>query len=478
MIEGLKPYPSYQPSGILWADQLPAHWEIRRAKWLFRQMDRPPRDTDDVVTCFRDGTVTLRRNRRTTGFTEALQELGYQGIRRGDLVIHGMDAFAGAVGVSDSDGKGTPVYSVCLPQSGVNAHYYAAAIREMARAGWIEALSKGIRERSTDFRFERFAVQPMPVPAIGEQAAIVRFLDYADRRIRRYIAAKQRLIRLLEEEKRAIIHRAVTRGVETNVRLISSGVDWLGDVPGHWRVQQLRRLATSWCDGPFGSGLRSSHYSEDGVRVVRLQNIGFAQFKGADSAFISEAHYRTLGDHSVVDGDLLIAGLGDPRHPAGRACVAPSALGAAMVKADCFRFRLDRSKIEPGFAALYLSATASEATAALSAGATRQRINLSTMATRPVAVPPLAEQISIVAEVGRRTASTDKAMTLAERPMKAVLELRTRLIADVVTGKLDVRGAAMQLAEEPFEADRDVADSLIEDAGGGVLRAVLDEVDA
>ena len=104
MITSLKPYPAYKETSVPWLEQLPAHWKIERAKWLFQKMDRPVRESDEVVTCFRDGTVTLRKNRRMTGFTESLKEIGYQGIRRGDLVIHAMDAFAGAIGVADSDG--------------------------------------------------------------------------------------------------------------------------------------------------------------------------------------------------------------------------------------------------------------------------------------------------------------------------------------------------------------------------------------
>ena len=115
MVAELKPYPDYKDSGVEWLGAVPAHWEMERGKWLFRKMDRPVREADEVVTCFRDGVVTLRKNRRVRGFTESLQEIGYQGIRRGDLVIHGMDAFAGAIGVADSDGKGTPVYLVCAP---------------------------------------------------------------------------------------------------------------------------------------------------------------------------------------------------------------------------------------------------------------------------------------------------------------------------------------------------------------------------
>ena len=181
-------------------------------------MKRPVREADEVVTCFRDGTVTLRRNRRLRSFTESLKEIGYQGIRRGDLVIHAMDAFAGAIGVADSDGKGTPVYSVCEPGPTANSHYYAYVVREMARSQWIQALAKGIRERSTDFRFDEFASQQLPLPPLSEQAAIVRFFKHADRRIRRSIGAKQKLIALLgNQQKQAIIHRAVTRGLDPNV---------------------------------------------------------------------------------------------------------------------------------------------------------------------------------------------------------------------------------------------------------------------
>ena len=95
MIADLKPYPAMKDSGVEWLGEVPENWKLERGKWLFRKMDRPIRDADEVVTCFRDGIVTLRKNRRVRGFTESLKEIGYQGIRRGDLVIHGMDAFAG-----------------------------------------------------------------------------------------------------------------------------------------------------------------------------------------------------------------------------------------------------------------------------------------------------------------------------------------------------------------------------------------------
>jgi len=248
MIADLKPYSEYRESCLSWLGKVPEHWKTERAKWLFAKMARPVRAEDEVVTCFRDGTVTLRKNRRLRGFTEATVEHGYQGIRKGDLVIHGMDAFAGAIGVSDSDGKGTPVYNVCQPSEGVNARYYAHLIRVMSQSQWILALAKGIRERSTDFRFETFGNQRVTLPPPDEQAAIVRFLNWTNGQLEKAIRAKRKVISLLNEQKQVIIHRTVTRGLDPSVSFKPSGISWLGDIPEHWDVRKLK-FEMRFCGG-------------------------------------------------------------------------------------------------------------------------------------------------------------------------------------------------------------------------------------
>ena len=204
------PYPSYKDSGVEWLGEVPEHWAIRRAKWLFQKMERPVEPRDEVITCFRDGVVTLRKNRRTGGFTESLKEIGYQGIRKDDLVIHAMDAFAGAIGVSDSDGKGTPVYSVCKPAQQANAYYYAYILREMSRNRWIEALAKGIRERSSDFRYSKFGSQVLPLPPHPEQTAIVHFLDHTIANMDAAVDQARRQIELLREYGTRLIADVVT----------------------------------------------------------------------------------------------------------------------------------------------------------------------------------------------------------------------------------------------------------------------------
>jgi len=209
---GLNPAATMKESNINWIGPIPVHWELKRGKFLFAKVDRPVRIQDDIVTCFRDGQVTLRSNRRTEGFTNALKEHGYQGIRKGDLVIHAMDAFAGAIGVSDSDGKATPVYSVCIPrvENTVDPHFFAQLMRQIALSGLLVSLAKGIRERSTDFRYGDFASLLLIVPPLLEQKKITAHIQTVSEEIENIIEIKLRQIAALKEYKTSLINAAVT----------------------------------------------------------------------------------------------------------------------------------------------------------------------------------------------------------------------------------------------------------------------------
>ena len=290
-------YPAYKDSGVEWLGEVPDHWESRRLKFLFSLQKRPVVDGDGIVTCFRDGAVTLRSNRRTDGFTNAEKEIGYQGIRRGDLVIHAMDAFAGAIGVSDSDGKSSPVYSACTPNEGVSAYYYARLLRHMALAGFVSSLAKGIRERSTDFRWSDASEICLPLPSISEQTQIARFLDHETARIDALIEEQQRLIELLKEKRQAVISHAVTKGLDPTVPMKDSGVEWLGEVPAHWDVKKVGHA----CD--IHNNLRTPIDRE--IRAVRS---GVYPYYGPTGVldyiddFYVEGEYFLIGE----DGDHFL----------------------------------------------------------------------------------------------------------------------------------------------------------------------------
>lgn len=442
MINELDPHPAMRDSGVPWLAEMPEHWDLERAKWLFRRMDRPVRETDEVVTCFRDGVVTLRKHRRVRGFTESLQEIGYQGIRQGDLVIHAMDAFAGAVGVADSDGKGTPVYSVCEPAPNANAHYYAWVVREMARSQWILALAKGIRERSTDFRFEGFASQPVPLPPLPEQAAIVRFLDHADRRIRRATHAKQKLIALLNEQKQAVVHRAVTRGLDPDVRLKPSGVEWLGAVPAHWEVRKLKHLTRF----RNGSAFKPGDWSATGVPIIRIQNLNGA----------NEFNYTTREDLPrsllIRTNDLLFAWSGN-RGTSFGSFVWDRGFDGYL---NQHIFKLEGYTLDRRYFLHLLRAVTRHVEEQTHGIIGLVHITKPELGAVLVPVAPHDEQTAIARFIDEQTASLEVVTRRAQREIALLREYRTRLIADVVTGKLDVRDAAARLpdaAEEPEHAD-------------------------
>ena len=448
MIANLPPYSAYKPSDFEWLPDIPAHWGTDRGKWLLKKMKRPVRDTDEVVTCFRDGVVTLRRHRRTEGFTESLQEIGYQGIRAGDLVIHAMDAFAGAIGVADSDGKGTPVYSVCRPAPHVNAHYFAYILREMARSQWIAALATGIRERSTDFRYATLASQRLPLPPFAEQRAITCYLDHVDRRIQRYIEAKEKLIALLQEARQAIIQRSVTRGLDPSVPLKSSGVEWLGDVPAHWEVRRLGHLATK-----FGSGITprggATIYKEDGVPFLRSQNIHFDGLRLQNVARITPGLHQELSGSHVKPGDVLLNITGAS---IGRTCSVPDSFAEGNVNQHVCIIRPDQSRLLPSLLAAYLSTPMMQREIQIEQrGASREGLTLQSIRNFRVIVPPLPEQAAIAAQLDKTTADIDTAIDTARRQVEFMTEYRASLIAHVVTGKLDVRAAAERLPQEARE---------------------------
>ena len=445
MTATLRPYPAYKTSGIPWLGDVPSHWEAERGKRLLMKMERPVRDVDDVVTCFRDGTVTLRKNRRTEGFTESLQEIGYQGIRVGDLVIHAMDAFAGSVGVSDSDGKGTPVYSVCRPKSNANAHYYALVVREMARNQWIAALATGIRERSTDFRYSTLAAQLLPLPPLPEQTAIVRYLDHVDRRIRRYVSAKRKLIALLEEEKQAIVNQAVTRGLDPNVRLKPTGVAWLGDVPEHWEVRRLKYVCSD--AAIYGANIPATYYQAEGVRFLRTTDIADDGSLNAGGVFLPT---ELVDGYVLSDGDILLSRSGT----VGRSFLYSAYLHGPCAYAGYLVRFVPNPVILPKFLFRFTKTAAfSSFLRTMAISSTIENVNADKYANGHLPLPPLPEQAAIVAYLDEATVDIDSAIARTRRQIELVQEYRTRLIADVVTGKLDVREAAAQLPEEPVEDD-------------------------
>ncbi|WP_192036168.1 restriction endonuclease subunit S [Halomonas sp. YLGW01] len=435
-------YPEYKDSGVEWLGQVPAHWQDKRLKFLFDLCKRGIRKKDSIVTCFRDGTVTLRTNRRTEGFTNALKEIGYQGVRKGDLVIHAMDAFAGAIGVSDSDGKSSPVYSVCSPASrAVSSYYYARLLRHMALSGFVASLAKGIRERSTDFRWSDAAEIFLPVPPYEEQATIAAFLDHEAARIDALVAEQQRLITLLKEKRQAVISHAVTKGIDPDVPMKDSGVEWLGEVPAHWEVMKFLRCVKI-AEGQVDPKLEEyrekiliapNHVESATGRILSLET---AESQGAES-----------GKYICQAGDVVYSKI---RPALRKACVIDQEV---LCSADMYPLRPLEKLTSDYLLWSILSEPFSRLTVLESERVAMPKINRESLNEIFMAVPPVEEQARISGHISQEAQRLDQLTSIATEAIELLSERRSALISAAVTGKIDVRGWTPPADAAPAQQD-------------------------
>lgn len=225
-------------SGIEWVKSIPNNWEVKKGKYCLQCVQKPVKKDDDVITCFRDGEVTLRSKRREDGFTISMKEIGYQGIDVGDLIVHGMDGFAGAIGISDSRGKASPVLNVL--ETNNNKRYIMYYLRSMAYNGIFLALLTGVRVRTCDTNWGKLRELPYIIPPKNDQDNIVSYLDSKCSEIDSLTDDIQSQIITLEEYKKSIISEVVAKGLDSNVDMKDSGIEWVGTIPKHWIVEKIK----------------------------------------------------------------------------------------------------------------------------------------------------------------------------------------------------------------------------------------------
>lgn len=430
-------YPAYKNSGIKWLGEVPEHWEMRRLGFYFEERREKVSDKDfEALSVTKNGIVPQLETAAKTDDNDNRKK-----VCAGDFVINSRSDRKGSGGLSDRDGSVSLINTVLAPCREIQGPFAHHLLRSVDFQEEFYRWGKGIVADLWSTNFSEMRNILLAVPSPGEQSAIAIFLDRETGKIDALVAEQEKLIGLLKEKRQAVISHAVTKGLDPSVPMKDSGIPWLGKVPVHWQVLPLGKVTIDKCDGPFGSGLKSEHYSDEGVRIIRLQNIRANGFDDTDTAFISlEYHLRVLGGgHDVRPGDVLIAGLGDGRNTVGRACVAPTGIEPAMVKADCFRFRLDCTRVQSEFVAVQLTAGSVADAGVMSSGSTRSRIPLSVMASRKIALPPLPEQSAIAAFLDEQTAKFDTLTAEAQRAIGLLKEHRSALISATVTGKIDVR---------------------------------------
>ena len=304
-------------SGIAWIGEIPEEWTIERGKNILKLLERPVQENDGVITCFRDGEVTLRSKRREESFTISLQEAGYQGIEPGDLVVHGMDGFAGAIGISDSRGKGTPVLNVM--DSSQSKRYLMYYLRCAAYCGLFLSLATGIRVRSCDTNWNKLKNILYILPPLEEQRKIIRFLDSECARIDALIEQTRASIEEYKKLKQVVITQAVTKGIRPNRPMKDSGIDWIGQIPEEWEIVPFRHVLQERNEknNPVKTKERLSLSIDLGVTLYAEKTTNLDRFK-EDFEQYKIAH---VGDLVMNSMNMIVGATGVSSY---HGCVSPA----------------------------------------------------------------------------------------------------------------------------------------------------------
>ena len=474
----LKPYPAMKDSGVPWLGEVPEHWEVLPSRAFFTEVKERDRPEEQMLSV----TITKGVIRQQALLADSSKKdssnqdkSAYKLVQPGDIAYNKMRAWQGAVGVSQYRGIVSPAYVVQRPREGADSRYLHYLLRTPAFAKEAERWSYGITSDMWSLRPEHFKMIYGCLPPLAEQTAIVRLLDHAGRLIQRYIRAKQKLIKLLEEQKQAIIHRAVTRGLraeaaakaglDPNVRLQPSGVEWLGEVPEHWEVTRLKFIATRIVDCLHATPA----YSEAGEHpAIRTADVQPGRLLLESARRVDDEHYlQWTARMTPAEGDILYTREGERF---GIAALVPA--GVRL----CISQRMMAFRIHPAHNSAYVMwqincrHVYAQAAADL-VGAAAPHVNVERIKNLWLTLPPRPEQDEIVAAIESEHTGPNAAIARAQNEISLFREYRTRLIADVVTGKLDVRAAAASLPDEPEEPE------MVDDTGALDEKNEVEETD-
>ena len=427
-------YSEYKSSNIDWIGQIPSHWEVVQPKYKLNRVTRPYDESDEVITCFRDGVVTLRKNRREDGFTVSIKEHGYQQILPGDLVVHEMDGFEGSIGISDSKGKSTPVYTVIEPDERCNLKYISYLLHEMSKTGKIKSLSRSIRERTTDFRWNMWSVTHFPFPPKEEQDRISRYLDKKTQQIDSLIEKIQKKIELLKEQRTSLINQFVTKGLDPNVEMKDSGVEWIGQIPKHWKMNRLCNL------GRFkkGKNITKNDLVEVGHPVILYSHLYTTYQRTVTEPKFFISSDTESNSTKIYKNTFLFTSSGESLEDIGKCLLF---LGIeTSVGGDQVIFELNNfENFDPVFFSFtFNSEFCVHQKSSNSRGEIVVHIYEKQLREIRVPVPPLNEQFEIREKLVDFENTSTKLVDKLETKIKVLKEYRQSLISSVVTGKVRV----------------------------------------
>ncbi|MHB2007151.1 MAG: restriction endonuclease subunit S [Acidobacteriaceae bacterium] len=451
MIADLKPYAEYKESELPWLGKVPAHWDKRRMKFLFNERIEKGFPNEPLLAATQSKGVVEKKDYGTRTVTATKDFHLLKLVETGDFVIS-LRSFEGGIEVSHCRGIISPAYTILSPKAEASQGYYSRFFKSFNFIGSLTLFVTGIRE-GQNIDYVRLSRAYMPLPPANEQVAIGRFLDWANGRLERTIKAKRKVIALLNEQKQAIIHRAVTRGIDSSVPLKPSGISWLGDIPQHWEAIRSKYIYRE---------VDSRSETGEETHLSMSQKFGLIPYSQIEEKRLVSESYA--GAKLCEKGDLVLNRL---KAHLGVFALAPE---RGLVSPDYTVLRPSQELDERYFEAVYRSPACRVELRKRTKGIVQGFWRLYTDDFYDIRVPfpPVEEQRQIIAQLDIDLSGINTAISRLEREIDLIREYRIRLVADVVTGKLDVREAASKLpveeqANEPGKELVDEASEIVED---------------
>lgn len=466
MIDGLRPYAQMKPSGLPWLGDVPAHWEVSRSKYAFREIDSRSATGEETHLSMSQRLGLVPANQVEKSLVSE-SYVGAKLVAANDLVLNRLKAHLGVFAYAKQPGLISPDYTVLRPMTCANVRFFEYVLKSPACRAELRTRAKGIVEGFWRLYTDDFYDIRLPIPPLEEQRLIVRFLDWHGAQTAKLIRAKKKIIALLNEQKQAIIHHAVTRGLDPNVRLKPSGIPWLGDVPEGWEVRRLRSISRNITSGSRGWSRYAADHGPLFIRIANLSRTGLhLRFDDVVRLALPATELGEAARTRATAGDLLLSITAF----IGSVAVVPDNVDDAYVSQHVACCRLI-PEVNPRWIGYVLLSPVGQAHGTLSMyGGTKQGLSLDDVKNYVVLLPPREIQNDITDWIDKATCRTSDSISAVEREIAVIQEFRTRLIANVVTGKLDVCAAAASLPEtvEPEATDdlaeNDDLDAAVDDA--------------
>ncbi|OOF55382.1 hypothetical protein BKK56_06490 [Rodentibacter genomosp. 2] len=416
----MKRYESYKDSGVEWLEEVPEHWEVRKVKHIFRLVvePAPKNNSQELLSVYSDIGVKPRAELEERG-NKASTTDGYWVVKKGDIIINKLLAWMGAIGLSDYNGITSPAYDVLRPYQKIDGKFFHYLFRTNLCLSEFKKKSRGIMDMRLRLYFEELGNIFVPFPQYSEQQRISQYLDDKTTKIDHAISLAEKQIELLKEHKQILIQRAVTKGLDSNVEMKDSGVEWIGEVPAHWEVKKLKFVLV------LSNNKEESKNSDK--RYIGMENVESFTGKINDTILSAEGVANSFYKNEILFGKL-------------RPYLTKSYLADfdGVCSTEFLVYKTTQNMNNHFALSIFLSHGFINTVNSSTYGSKMPRANSEFLSNMLLPIPPLEEQQQIAQYLYDKTAKIDYAISLKQQHIEKLKEYKSVLINDVVTGKVRV----------------------------------------